>query len=582
MTPQHVEADAAAGLGFVVLKTVIAEDNSGERTMAAWAIDETHMLVERITDDSGDTGWTVTWRGRGWDKPFFSYLRLLRAAVPIGVHNEMPVSASVKYHLPALESEPFQAAEYRHATQAIAAAWRDADGPGAPIIEKDFSPTLAGDARADARENVLRWLREVPRLVATAGAGPIDLGMKVMNARFDDDFQPAMLRALDASPHVRFRVAFNRLFDEQRGVAYGGPALSRRNLRALDADGEAGAGPPENLADGRHPVGTAHGRIRASGSAERSAAYVLPASSVGIPIGNSIADGGRTARARGTSRARADRVDPRSGRNGGARAARRRASLPRSERERRQATVTDRITVARVRLWEIALPLTRPFIISGGALHVRRSLIVELTSEDGAMGYGESAPFELPFYSSETLDSARALLTAVLLPRLVGRALHTPLDADRVLQDAVRGNPFARAGAETAVWDLFANRGDTPLREIIRGALADMGVPDHELIARDRIVCGVALGIPEDGALETLAHWTREALAQGYRRVKIKIRPGWDVAPIRAVQETIASVGRPVLLWADANASYDLIRDADALTAIDAERLLFLAALAAR
>ena len=247
MTPQQVETDALAGLGFVVLKTVIAQDTTGERGMAAWAIHETHMHVERIEDDDGTSGWTVTWRGRGWDKPFSSYLRLLRAAVPIGAEHEMPVAASVKYHLPGSEEEPFSASEYRYTTQAIAAAWRDAAGKGAPIIEKDFSPTLAGDARSGERENVLRWLREVPQLVANAGAGPIDLGMKVMNARFEDAFQSEMLTALEDVPNVRFRIAFNRLYDERRGVAYGGPALSRRNLLALDTFIAHHGSPPTSL-----------------------------------------------------------------------------------------------------------------------------------------------------------------------------------------------------------------------------------------------------------------------------------------------------------------------------------------------
>ncbi|HET9809251.1 MAG TPA: hypothetical protein VFQ66_06095, partial [Candidatus Limnocylindria bacterium] len=212
-----------------------------------WAIHETHMHVERIEDADGTSGWTVTWRGRGWDKPFSSYLRLLRAAVPIGAAHDMPVGASVKYHLPASDDEGFRESEYRYTTQALAAAWRDAAGKGAPIIEKDFSPTLAGDPRADERANVLRWLREVPRLVANAGAGPIDLGMKVMNARFEDAFQVEMLAALEEAPHVRFRVAFNRLFDEERGLAYGGPALARRNLAALDAFIARHGAPPANL-----------------------------------------------------------------------------------------------------------------------------------------------------------------------------------------------------------------------------------------------------------------------------------------------------------------------------------------------
>ena len=248
MTPQQVEADALAGLGFVVLKTVIAQDTIGERGMAAWAIHETHMLVERITDDDGTEGWTVTWKGRGWDKPFSSYLRLLRAAIPIGMQHDMPVGASVKYHLPAASDEAFRESEYRYSTQAVAAAWRDAAGAGPPVIEKDFSPTLAADPRSDERANVLRWLRDVPQLVANAGCGPIDLGMKLMNARFEDGFQVEMLAALENAPNVRFRVAFNRLFDEARGVAYGGPALARRNLNALDAFIAQHGAPPPNLA----------------------------------------------------------------------------------------------------------------------------------------------------------------------------------------------------------------------------------------------------------------------------------------------------------------------------------------------
>jgi O-succinylbenzoate synthase len=238
--------------------------------------------------------------------------------------------------------------------------------------------------------------------------------------------------------------------------------------------------------------------------------------------------------------------------------------------------LTTALTIERARLWNVALPLTVPFAISGGVMHVRRSLIVELASADGATGFGESAPFELPFYSSETMESARWMLTNVLLPRLVGRTLSSPTDADALLSAGVRGNPFARAGAETAVWDLFCHRQGVPLLGLLVYALRATGVDDRALAARPHISCGIALGIPDDGSPETLATWTREALAHGYRRVKIKIRPGWDIQPIRAAHAAIASDGRSVPLWADANASYDLDRDADALRAIDEERLLFI------
>jgi O-succinylbenzoate synthase len=209
-------------------------------------------------------------------------------------------------------------------------------------------------------------------------------------------------------------------------------------------------------------------------------------------------------------------------------------------------------------------------------MYERRSLIVELTSSDGASGFGESAPFELPFYASETLESARWMLTNVLLPRLVGRALSSPSEADAVLHESVRGNPFARAGAETAVWDLWCHRENVPLVRLLVDELRAANVDARELTSRQRIACGIALGIPDDGYPSTIATWTREALAHGYRRVKIKIRPGWDVEPIRAARSAISSGGRSIPLWADANASYDLDQDANALRAIDAEGLLFI------
>ncbi len=103
--------------------------------------------------------------------------------------------------------------------------------------------------------------------------------------------------------------------------------------------------------------------------------------------------------------------------------------------------------VASIELHELTLPLLEPFIISGGTMTVRRSLVVVLRDADGRAGYGESPPFELPFYSEETLGSARLLLEHVLIPRLVGREIESPEAVDALLQEGVRGNPFARAAA---------------------------------------------------------------------------------------------------------------------------------------
>ena len=226
----QLERDAAAGLAYVVLKTVIAQDESGARAMGAWATPESKMTVERRTAADGRGGWTVTWKGRGWDGSFDDYLALVRAGRDLTRASGMPVVPSVKYHLPRL-GEEFRHAEYAFTTQALARAW----GDGALLVEHDFSPTLAGDALADEREQILRWIREVPAKIREGGRGQgegVNVALKLMNARFDDAFQAQMLEAALESGADSL-VVFNRLFDADRGVAYGGWDLSDRNLRVL-------------------------------------------------------------------------------------------------------------------------------------------------------------------------------------------------------------------------------------------------------------------------------------------------------------------------------------------------------------
>ena len=227
LNPGQLEDDAAAGLAFAVLKTVIAEDEGGAQAMAAWAIHETRMKVERRSTDAGREGWTVTWKGRGWDRSFGDYLALVRAGRDLTRAGRLVVVPSVKYHLPRL-GEPFREAEYRHTTARLAEAW--VEGP--LLVEKDFSPTLAGDALADDRAQILRWLEEVPRQIRAASPIPVRIAVKLMNARFDDAFQVEMM---NASAGADALVCFNRLFDAARGVAYGGWDLSDRNLRVLGA-----------------------------------------------------------------------------------------------------------------------------------------------------------------------------------------------------------------------------------------------------------------------------------------------------------------------------------------------------------
>jgi o-succinylbenzoate synthase len=217
-------------------------------------------------------------------------------------------------------------------------------------------------------------------------------------------------------------------------------------------------------------------------------------------------------------------------------------------------------------LLELALPLAEPFIISGGTMTVRRSLVVILHDDAGHVGYGESPPFELPFYSEETLGSARLLLEQVLIPRLVGREVEGPEAVDALVRQGVRGNPFARAALETAAWDLEAHRRGTGIAALLAERL---GVKPAS-----RIPCGVAFGIPPGRSTATLTRWIEDALGHGYRRVKIKVAPGWDAEPVAAARHALE--GAEVPLTVDANGGYEWPEHEAALRALDEAGLLYI------
>jgi O-succinylbenzoate synthase len=222
--------------------------------------------------------------------------------------------------------------------------------------------------------------------------------------------------------------------------------------------------------------------------------------------------------------------------------------------------------ITRIELFDLSLPLIEPFVISGGTMRERRSLVVVLHDETGHRGYGESPPFELPFYSDETLASARHLLEHVLIPRVLGAEFDSPEAVDAALKVGVRGNSFARAAIETAAWDLEAHGRKTGLAALLGERLGSEPA--------EAVPCGVALGIPVDRAPDTLRGWVADAIAAGYRRVKIKVAPGWDEVPVRAAREAMAGTDLP--LTVDANGGYEWPEHERALRALDDAGLLYI------
>lgn len=225
----QVDQDEQSGLAFVVLKTVIGERADGTRSMHEWATSETRMTVEERTSQSGRVGWTVTWKGRGWEGSLDSYAEFLRQARLASAG--MIVIPSVKLHLPPLGTD-FDAAEYSHTLATLTDAW----GQPPFLIEHDFSPTLAGDPRSADQSAVLRWVRDLPSRMRSATAGApqwtgraVRIGLKLMNTSFGDEFQRELVAAAAADAVT----VFNRLWDRERGVAFGGYDLLERNLRVL-------------------------------------------------------------------------------------------------------------------------------------------------------------------------------------------------------------------------------------------------------------------------------------------------------------------------------------------------------------
>jgi O-succinylbenzoate synthase len=207
-----------------------------------------------------------------------------------------------------------------------------------------------------------------------------------------------------------------------------------------------------------------------------------------------------------------------------------------------------------IELRRVAMPLVAPFRTSFGTETTRDILLVRVVTPD-AEGWGECVAMSDPLYSAEYVDGAADVLARFLIPAV------TALDsADASAVGAAlgrfKGHPMAKAALETAVLDAELRAAGLPLARFL-GA------------TRDRVACGVSVGIMDSipELLEAVAGY----LAEGYLRIKLKIEPGWDVEPVRAVRERFGDI----VLQVDANTAYSLA-DAPHLAALDAFGLLLI------
>ena len=196
------------------------------------------------------------------------------------------------------------------------------------------------------------------------------------------------------------------------------------------------------------------------------------------------------------------------------------------------------LIIQSIELREIRLPLIHFFETSFGRTTERRIVLARIRDADGAEGWGECTAGEGPFYSDEWTDSCWATLCEFLAPMTLGKSVASAAGVFALMRP-VRGHRMAKATIETACWDLEAKKLGVPLWQHLGGSQSE-------------IACGVSIGIQDTP--EILLEKIRKEVDAGYQRIKIKIKPGWDIGIVARVRRDFPEIR----LMGDANSAYTL------------------------
>jgi len=210
--------------------------------------------------------------------------------------------------------------------------------------------------------------------------------------------------------------------------------------------------------------------------------------------------------------------------------------------------------IERVELALLYLPYVRFFETSLGREEGRSFIIVKVYA-DGLCGYGEVVANSAPLYSYETTATAWIILKEFLVPLILEKKIFSPADFYKEA-GRFRGHPMAKAGLELALWDLQAKKEGLPLWKLYGGT-------------KTVIPAGVSVGI--ENSVPELLERIEFFLGEGYQRIKIKIKPGWDVETVKEVRKRFPDIP----LQADANGAYSLA-DKETLKKLDEFSLLML------
>jgi o-succinylbenzoate synthase len=211
--------------------------------------------------------------------------------------------------------------------------------------------------------------------------------------------------------------------------------------------------------------------------------------------------------------------------------------------------------IRKVTLHRLAMNMITPFTTSFGTMQEKEFFVIEVEDETGCIGWGESVAFTSPWYSEETVETNKHVMEDFLIPLLFESPIQHPDElTDRF--KSIRRNNMAKSGLEGAVWDLYAKRNNLPLFKALGGV-------------KQQIDVGISIGIQP--TVDDLLRIVDGFINEGYKRMKIKIKPGHDYEMLKEVRKRFPDT----LLMADANSAYTL-KDIDMLKRLDELNLMMI------
>jgi len=211
--------------------------------------------------------------------------------------------------------------------------------------------------------------------------------------------------------------------------------------------------------------------------------------------------------------------------------------------------------IKEVTIRHLKMKLKNPFSTSFGTFVDKEFLLLEVTDERGTIGFGESVAFDAPWYNEETLKTNWHMLEDFLIPLILNKEILHPDELGELFK-GIRKNYMAKSAIEGAIWDIYIQQTNQSLAQALGGK-------------KEKIEVGISLGIQE--TLEKQIEVVDKAIKDGYKRIKLKIKPGWDVEMLRILREKFPDIP----MMADANSAYTL-EDVGILKQLDEFNLMMI------